>query len=529
MARKQKLEPEWVDVGALERLRSHGRALVRTNGHAIAVFEAKGVLYACANRCPHEGYPLMEGDLSGDCVLTCNWHNWKFDLKTGVTVIGGDRLRTYPVERRDGAIWIDVAEEPVEARIARGYENLHQAMDDFDYDRMAREIARLDKLGVAGQWIVAAGIALVHDRFEHGGNHAFAAADEWLRLSRRTRSKVKSLGAILEAIAHMSYDAKFEGSFPFTRGLAVYAPEALMTGIEEGDESHAIAVLHDALAEHVLVDGLLDLLDRAALAHYQDFGHAAIYTDKVRNLIAALGPAVEEPLLLWLVRTLCYSTREDLIPEFRPYGEALAKWDDKGDAPVAAADFHGLSVREACKRTLKSSGRTEELFDALLGAAAWNLLHFDLTFDTAVKAPVGEGVGWLDFTHGITFANAVRHICARQPTLWPQGLLQMACFVGRNKRYVDPAVKASKWRIKDAGAFFEAETEALYDHGIWRGILAVHRAKTLAAAEDLMAANPKAPYRGVLLAGVNRFLKSDIKGKHVLRTMNQALDFIAKA
>ena len=89
MTSKQRAEPHWVNVGALERLESQGRALVRTNGHAIAVFESNSTLYACANRCPHEGYPLMEGALSDGCVLTCHWHNWKFDLTSGDTMIGG--------------------------------------------------------------------------------------------------------------------------------------------------------------------------------------------------------------------------------------------------------------------------------------------------------------------------------------------------------------------------------------------------------------------------------------------------------
>ncbi len=528
MTSKEKPDPHWVNVGPLDRLQSHGRALVRTDGHAIAVFDSGGTLYACANRCPHEGYPLMEGALSDGCILTCHWHNWKFDLETGDTVLGGDRLRLYPVERRDGEVWIDVADEPTEARIARGFENLHQAMDDFDYDRMAREIARLDALGVSREAIIAAGIKLVHNRFEFGGNHAFAAAEEWLRLAKRTRSRPKALAAVLEAIAHMSYDAKFEGSFPFTRGMAVYAPEALLQGIEDGDEPHAIAVLHDALAEHVPAADLLDILDRAALAHYQDFGHAAIYADKVRGLMDALGPEVEEPLLLWLVRTLCYSTREDLIPEFRPYAEALAAWGGKGTESVSAKDFRGLSTRQALKRALTSSGRIEELFDALLGAAAWNMLHFDTANDGAVKVAIGQGIGWLDFTHGITFANAVHRLCARQPALWPQGLLQLACFVGRNKAYVDAGLKTSKWRVTDPKTFFAAEYDALFDHGVWRSILAAHRLKTLAAADDLLRANGQAPYRDVLLASVNRFLHADMKGKHVLRTMNQALDFISR-
>lgn len=32
--------------------------------------------------CPHAGYPLHEGDLVG-CVITCRFHGWPFDVRTG--------------------------------------------------------------------------------------------------------------------------------------------------------------------------------------------------------------------------------------------------------------------------------------------------------------------------------------------------------------------------------------------------------------------------------------------------------------
>src|SRR3546814_3305282 len=59
---------------------------------------------------------------------------------------------------------------------------------------------------------------------------------------------------------------------------------------------------------------------------------------------------------------------------------------------------------------------------------------------TAVDKPVSHNVGWLDFTHALTFGNAVRVLCGRYPRLWPQGLLQIACFVGRNAGFTDKAV-----------------------------------------------------------------------------------------
>ena len=103
----------WVNIGQPAALTENGRALVKIEGKAIALFNSNGKLYACNNRCPHEGYPLMEGVLTKHCLLTCNWHNWKFDLESGETLVGGDRLRRYPVEQRGDAIWIDLAESPL--------------------------------------------------------------------------------------------------------------------------------------------------------------------------------------------------------------------------------------------------------------------------------------------------------------------------------------------------------------------------------------------------------------------------------
>ncbi len=73
----------WISAMPLERLRRDGKVVAKLGGKQIALFAAGDTVFACNNRCPHEGYPLREGTLDSDCVLTCNWHGWKFDLRTG--------------------------------------------------------------------------------------------------------------------------------------------------------------------------------------------------------------------------------------------------------------------------------------------------------------------------------------------------------------------------------------------------------------------------------------------------------------
>jgi nitrite reductase/ring-hydroxylating ferredoxin subunit len=45
---------------------------------------------------------LSEGVLTDGCILTCNWHDWKFDLGSGETLVGGDRLTRFPTRLQDG-------------------------------------------------------------------------------------------------------------------------------------------------------------------------------------------------------------------------------------------------------------------------------------------------------------------------------------------------------------------------------------------------------------------------------------------
>src|SRR5256714_1767879 len=250
-------------------LHARGRKVVRRKGKQVLLLDTDGRVFAIANRCPHEGYPLSEGTLGPDCLLTCNWHNWKFDLATGAALVGRDPVRTYPVELRGDDIFVDLADPPAEAQRERALKGLESAIADTDMARMAR----------------------------------------------------------------------------------------------------AVALARGALAEGLEYNALRPAFAEAALAHYADFGHCAIYTFKTGQLISRLGGGATEPLLLALTRMLARATREERLPEFRFYAKALAAWDGTGGEPARTHDFVGASIDSALKRTLASSGReTREIYDALLGA-----------------------------------------------------------------------------------------------------------------------------------------------------------------
>ena len=55
-------------------------------GRWIALFNVEGAYHALDALCLHQGGPLAEGTLSSQCIVTCPWHGWQFDVRTGVLV-----------------------------------------------------------------------------------------------------------------------------------------------------------------------------------------------------------------------------------------------------------------------------------------------------------------------------------------------------------------------------------------------------------------------------------------------------------
>jgi nitrite reductase/ring-hydroxylating ferredoxin subunit len=510
-------------------LEAERRKVVRREGKQVLLLWQDGKIFALANRCPHEGYPLSEGTPGPGCVLTCNWHNWKFDLTSGAALIGRDPVRVYPIDIRGDEIFVDLVDPPADAQRERALKGLDTAIADNDLARMAREVARLERAGFSADEALVHAIRQSAAHFENGMTHAYAAAPDWLMLAARATAPDERLTATLEPVAHVSWDTLGMGAFPYADGQTTWDATAFVTAAEHEDEAGALALIRGALASRLPYSTLRPALAEVALAHYADFGHSAIYVLKAGQLIARLGEAVAEPVLLALTRSLVQATREERLPEFRHYFDAFAAWDGKGTKPITAEDLRRLPPAKILDRVVQSSGRpVREVFDALLGAAAWNLLNFDLGYDSATDNQIADNISWLDFTHALTFANAARHLCEERPDLWPRALLQMALFAGRNAGYVSESNDAARWNAGDRRDFVARQMATLYDHGIVEPIIVCHRLKVLFALEDELKAAPDAPWADTMCAAVNRYLATPQKRRHGLRLATQARDFIAR-
>jgi len=527
---------EWTRAVDVDRLQPSRPIAVKLRGKHVALFLHQGEILACNNRCPHEGYPLVEGALDADCVLTCHWHNWKFDLKTGATLYGGDNLRIYPVKMEDGAVWLDIRDPPAAERAERALEHLELALAEFDTARIARELARLDAAGAEPELALLRVIQGTHARLRDGMTHAYAAAEAWLRLRDTLAGEAPRLACAVEALVYIAFDTLREKNYPFTAESTAWNAGDFAAAIESQDEDGAAALLNGALAQGLHFADLEPALAEAALAHYNDFGHTLIYLMHVRRLIEQLGTEVEKPLLLAWLRSLIFATREDLLPDFRLYADALAAWPAgarSGGLPPGADAFEGQSVRHVLDATVAAAGSAPlEVYFALMEASARHLLRFDERHALRTDNGIADNVGWLDFTHALTFGHALRQQCARQPRLWPQGLLQLALFVGRNSKYLDPNMAAQakirEWAVSDETAFHERAIAAIVDHGVGLPIFPAHWLKTWSAVRDEVAAGLPAGARSAMLAAVNRLLAVRFKQRHALRTAHQALGFVGR-
>ena len=109
---------------AVEDLGASQVAVVDKTPHgALAVGLSAGKPFALSNRCRHLFASLGEGHVTEEGCLECPWHASRYDVGSGKMVrgpqgafkplagvvkatTGAIPLKSYPVELRDGAIWL---------------------------------------------------------------------------------------------------------------------------------------------------------------------------------------------------------------------------------------------------------------------------------------------------------------------------------------------------------------------------------------------------------------------------------------
>ncbi len=130
-----------VAVTTLKSLPDGKATLVKQGKRRLACVRSKGAVHVLEDACPHEGHPLSMG-LVRDGVLTCPWHNWKFELGTGRCVFGGESARRIDSEVHDGEVFVAAAVDDVRDR-DRIEADMRRALAERRVDGATREGLRL--------------------------------------------------------------------------------------------------------------------------------------------------------------------------------------------------------------------------------------------------------------------------------------------------------------------------------------------------------------------------------------------------
>ena len=97
-----------VRAAALSAVPPGGVTEVEIEGKPYAICNVEGRIHVLDGVCPHHGGPLGQGALAGVWV-TCPWHGWSFDCRTGASAQHGDlRQRTFAAAVENGEVLLDL-------------------------------------------------------------------------------------------------------------------------------------------------------------------------------------------------------------------------------------------------------------------------------------------------------------------------------------------------------------------------------------------------------------------------------------
>jgi nitrite reductase (NADH) small subunit/3-phenylpropionate/trans-cinnamate dioxygenase ferredoxin subunit len=108
------------------------RRVLRLGGREVALFNIDGTLHAIDNTCPHRWGPLGEGMLEG-AVISCPWHGWRFDVRTGEGVSHrGLCVARYVVEVSGDDVLVEVPDSDAVPLLVAGSMEMDDSFEDMD-------------------------------------------------------------------------------------------------------------------------------------------------------------------------------------------------------------------------------------------------------------------------------------------------------------------------------------------------------------------------------------------------------------
>jgi nitrite reductase/ring-hydroxylating ferredoxin subunit len=416
----------------LDDVRSAGRTSVRVAGHSLALFFHDGRVHALDNRCPHMGFPLHRGTLQ-DGILTCHWHHARFDLESGGTFDQfADEARVFPVEVRDGEVWVDLS--PQEDRPAYLRQRLRDGLE-----RNISLVVSKSAIGLLGSGEDPAEPFRVG--LEFGARYRRAGWGQGLTIHTCMMNLLPHLApedrprALYHGLSAVSRDSAGE---PPRFSLRPLPTETVDLVTLRGWFRRFVEVRDSEGAERCIVSAvragadhaqMADLLFSAATDHrYLDSGHVLDFTNKALEALDIAGWSHAEVVLSSLAEGYVGARRmeesnswrnpvdlvEILEAAFEQLPNALesgrdrrGRWEGREELALVLLGEDGQAIAGALLEALREGATEVELAGAVAYAAALRIARFPTT---------NEFGDWDTSLHTFTFSNAVQQGLRRTPS-----------------------------------------------------------------------------------------------------------------
>jgi nitrite reductase/ring-hydroxylating ferredoxin subunit len=516
--------------------------LARAGDRRLCLVRTSDGVFALDHACPHEGYGLTQGTLDGN-LLTCAWHNWKFRVDDGGCVLGEEDVRTHPVGvAADGALTVVIDDpDPAELR-PRLMASLRRGIERDYIGQVSRDVVRLLRADANPGEMIWEAVAHGAPRADFGWGHSIASATDCLAMADLYDGDQRAL-PIVQGIAGIAETERDRPVNPVPEPVRTLGPDPMAEfrrHVEAEQLEPAQAVLRGAIHAGWTADELQPWFTAVVSDHLLSYGHGAIYTQKAFQLLDALGWERADTVLPYLVPTIVYGTRMDTLPHMRPFTRALGAvdlnelaavdpdptWCD--DGRLHDAIYRAAPDRVAPLHAAVAALRDRAGVDGVLGVVVDVVAERMLRYDPAGEFDFHDDFGWLDITHGITYANAVRwHAWNRRDAdtvrlaLW---CVYLAHWTGRHEWHTrvgefDPVDLGTD----DVGAAGAALQRQALDDTTTAFIVHAHAVKTTrAATAEAAATGSSRP-----LQAVARFLGAPKLERFVAATVTRSIDFVA--
>ncbi len=485
-------------------------------------------------------------------MLTCAWHNWKFRVTDGSCLLGQEGVRVHDVDvDDDGAVRVVLNRpEPADVRVSVTA-SLRRGIERDDVGQVSRDVVRLLRADAEPADIMWEAVAHGAPRAEDGWGHSIAAAADCLAMVDLFEGDQRALPIVqgITAISESERDRPVRELPAPTSDRAAVTAAGFRAAVEREALADAQAILRAAIQRGDSVTELRPWFETVVSDHHLSYGHGAIYSQKAFELLDMVGWERADTVLPHLVPTIVHGTRENTLPYMRPFMRALATvdlaqlgaieadpgWVDDGCLSIALLGSDRTAPVHAVADAFRDGAGVHGVLDSVVDAVCERMLRYDLAGDF----DVADDFGWLDITHGVTYAHAARwHHDARRASAGATGvgppttgLIRLVFFTaflahwtGRHEWHT---AVGERDRIEplahDVGAYGdELQRRSLRD-GTTAFIFNVHAVKMARAS----AIEGRRRDTALPLDATARFITSPKLERRVAATVHRSIDFVA--